>query len=685
MAGRDKSDKREALARRRTVGRIRLAAVGFVLGSLLGASLAAILLRPPGSDASGDRAPPSVLAVEPEEGALLSSGKATFRISFSERLAAAPIVALEGRESIPITDETFDGATWRGAVTIPDGADGAYNLTVASVRDLARNAMPDRATAYLVDTASPQARAFANANRTSVPFEVAWHGTDGNGSGIAHVGLWIQNGPGSWTPLTTGTEATGTYAMDPGDREATLAFCALAVDRAGNREGPCTAEAIVDYDPTPPGASLMPSPYWAQGPVDLSGLASNDASSAELRYYFASDNATWQGPFSGGNTTSPFRWTFAFPLGGGHYRLSARGRDARGWTEPEQSPASAEVAIGLDGEAPGSRIDPVATYWHVKPVTLFANASDDGSGTSSVDLFYAYRPNGTAAWSPWAFAMTRTQSPWTFPFDFPRGDGRYELATRARDRAGREEVLPPIGQGDVGLAFDRDLPEAAALLLPTFIDPAAKRTNATWTASPAADVVRFEVHRGLEATFAPDGMACGNSETCVTSGGRDVRTAWIPLPQENVTFYMRTRTIDDGGLVADGNAYGVIFHGLGFDTANAYANAAPLPKGIAWSERLQYVGVCQDCADAFKVTLARGDVLALSLAVPSTGDFRLAVYDSAASLVNQSKHAGFGVWESLQYEATVAGTYYVVVDWSNVFGLGNRNEGWYTLASEILA
>ena len=683
MARRNESHKREALARRRAIGRIRLAAVGFVLGGVLGASLAGILLSPPDDPSSADRTPPYILSVEPEDGALLAAGNATFRIAFSEALAAPPTVDLAGTTTIAIEDESFDGLFWKGAATIPEGADGSYNLTVAAIRDLRHNEMPGHATTYLVDTEAPRTRTRALVNRTSAPFDVAWDASDGHGSGVARVDLRYRGSTGPWIILTSGPEAAGGYRVDPGEVEATFMFCALAVDLAGNPEGPCTDGATVDYDATPPSASLLPRPYWALGPVELDGIVANNASTAELRYYFASDNATWQGPFSGGNTTSPFRWTFAFPFGGGHYRLSARGRDGRGWTEPEQTPWSAEVAIGLDIEAPGSWIDPVGVYWRAEPVTLFANGSDDESGVATVDLYYTYRANGTASWSPWTFAMTRVQSPWVFAFDFPQGDGRYELATRARDRAGREEALPPLGQGDVALAYNAHAPEAAVLLLPNFIDPAAKATNTTWTATPAPDVVRFEAHRGTTATFTPDGMACEISETCVASLSRTDRTAWILLPLENLTYFMRIRTVDDGGRRTDGNAYGAVFHGLGFDTPSSLGSAAPLPLEVAWSERLQFAGTCQDCSDTFKVTLSKGDVLALSLAVPSTGDFRLVLLNSAVTTLAESKRTGYGVWESLLYEAIGAGTYYVVVDWSNVVGPGNRNEGWYTLAAAI--
>jgi hypothetical protein len=683
MARRDGSDKREALARRRTIGRLRLAAVGFVLGCILGASLAGIIAMQSHPEAGPwDRVSPHLVAVEPEEGAPIAAGNATFRITFSEILAEPPIVSLEGAASILLEDETFDGTDWQGASAIPPGLGGAYNLTIASVRDRSGNAMPLRTINYLVDTDPPRTRTYAP-GRSSAPFEISWDASDGDGSGVARVELRYREGSGPWLLLASSLEASAAYAFDPGDRESNLTFCAQAVDRAGNREGACTEGTIVDYDATPPGASLLPQPYWALGPVDLSGIAANNASDAELRFHFASDNATWQGPFSGGNATNPFRWTFAFPLGAGHYRLSARGRDARGSVEPEQGPTSCEVAIGLDTAAPASRIDPLSSYWRAEPVAVFANASDERSGVVSLDLYYAYRPNGTAAWSPWTRAATRVQSPWTFTFDFPRGDGRYELSTRARDGAGREESLPPIGQGDVTLSYNAQPPESAALLLPVFIDSGVKRTNVTWNASPAPDVVHFEVHRGTTSAFSPDGMACENSETCVLSLSREDRTAWIPLPQENVTYFLRVRTIDDGGRSADGNAYGAVFHGLGFDTPNGYPGAVPLPLGIAWSERLNYNGICLDCVDAFKVTLARGDVLSLSLAVPSTGDFRLLVANSAGTTVAESRRTGFGVWESLQYEATAAGTFYVLIDWSNVIGPGNRNEGWYTLAATV--
>src|SRR2546422_2362812 len=103
---------------------------------------------------------------------------------------------------------------------------------------------------------------------------------------------------------------------------------ALAPDRAGNRQARSNPQIMVAYDPSPPSAALRPAPgYWFRSSVSLSAVAAANTTAAALRFYFATDNATWQGPFGAGNATS-LSWTFSFPLGGGHYRLYAQGMDS---------------------------------------------------------------------------------------------------------------------------------------------------------------------------------------------------------------------------------------------------------------------------------------------------------------------------------------------------------------------
>ena len=680
------TDKRDVLERRRKTSRTRVLAVAFALGCLLGAGLAHVIATATTSvdPADRDRTPPAIVAVEPPEGTFLPAGPRSFRVAFSEILAASPNVVLTGPVNLTATEESFDGTTWRGAFPVPSGADGPYALQVDGARDMHGNARAAAALPYVVDAAPPRSRASVPANATALPFEVAWDAED-DGSGIERVELWARAEDGPWTLRFTSPDDRGTYRWDPGERRAALGLYALAVDRAGNREEPPTEpDASVAYDPAPPSASVVPSSrYWHRQPLALTAIAGPEVASVELRYHFAADNATWQGPFPAGNDTAPFTWTFPFPLGPGHYRLHGRATATDGAREADQTPAAAEVHVGYDVELPTARLVPPPAYWHAVPLEVTAEAADDRSGVASLDLFFAHRPNGTAAWSGWIAAGSRAEPPWTFPFDFLRGDGRYELVVRARDRAGGEEALPPPGFGEVPIGYNRDAPAAPNLALPVFVDPATWRTNLTWTAAAPADLVRFEIHAGTFADFAPDGAPCGTSATCLLEVARGARSAWAPLPTENATWWFRVRAVDDGGLAADSAAVGANGHGLGFDTPNTYATASPLPLGVAWSERIAYASGCVDCTDVFKVTLAAGDLLGLTLAVPPTGDFRLVVYDAAIAVVAKSQTAGLGVWESLSVELPSAGLYYIVVDWSNVFGPGNRNEGWYTLAATI--
>ncbi len=677
------TDKRDALERMRKSSRVRTLLAAFGIGCLVGAGvaqvLAAIAANPPGAP---DSSPPAILAVDPPEGSFLVAGNASLRVTFDERLAAPPVPTFSGAGNGTVDTEAFDGRTWRGRIAIHAGDEGDGVLRLAGISDLVGNSAGGVDVRYRVDAVAPTATASSALNATTGPFDVAWDASDGAGSGVARVELWARM-DGAWSVLTAKDDARGSHRVDLGARRALVDLAAVAVDRAGNRQAGPVPQARVLYNAIPPSAALALAPsYWFRAPADLAAVATANTTGAELRYYFAPDNATWQGPFSAG-TSASLAWAFAFPVGIGHYRLYARGQNAFGDVEPDQASDATELAIGFDDAVPSSRLQPLAGYWHASPVEVTAEAADAGSGIARLDLLYAFRPNASAAWSAWAVAGGRADPPWILPFDFPRGDGRYELTTRAADLAGNVEGTPPPGSAELALGLDRDAPPAPDLRQPDYIDAATRRTNLTWSASPPGDVVRFEIHRGASATFAPDPSPCETSTTCVLETARDDRTAWVPVATENATSWFRVVAVDEGGLNAASEAFGANFHGLGFDTPGTFALAAGLPVGIAWSERLQYASSCVDCADVFKVSLAAGDTLSLTVAVPSTGDFRLVVYDAAIQVLATSQRSGFGVWESLAVTAPMSGVYYVVVDWSNVFGPGNQNYGWYTLSASI--
>ena len=670
-------DRRRALERVRRWGRMRSLLAVFAIGVLIGAGLAHLATPTPPEEP--DLLPPTVVSVEPPEGTFLR-GAASFRIAFDEPLAASPLVTLAGETDLPVVEAAFDGRSYRGRVDLANATDGSYEMQVTGLVDYSGNRGANFSVAYAVDATPPEAEAFAPTNATSQPFDVTWNASDGNGSGIARVELWSRADGGAWTLLVTSPEDRGTYRMDPGDLRAAFDFAAVAMDRAENREGfPSAAEASVLYSPVPPSASLLAvDGYWFREPLNVSATFGPYATTAELRYYFAPDNATWQGPFATGNGTE---WTFPFPLGAGHYRLYARARDAGGVLEVDQPASAPEVLAAYDASAPSSRLTPVSPYWQTGNVTMSANATDDRSGVASVELLYAYRPNGTIAWSPWTLAGARSREPWTFEFTFPEGDGRYALSTRARDLAGREEALPIPAERDIEIGINRGPPSAPVALPPAFIEPDGGRANLTWLASPPPDLVTFEVHGWKTADFVAD-LPCVMSTTCIARMGRDDRSAWVPLPSENATQWFLVRGIDEGGLASESARVGAIYHGLGYDTPDTYALSSPLPIGIAWSERIEYIDACKDCTDAFRIVLAEGAALTLSLAVPYTGDFRLLVVDAGLRVVATSDARGYGIWERLDFVALAAGMYYVVVDHAGVTN-GGRNEGWYTLGATL--
>ena len=665
---------------------MRIVLAAFAIGAVLGAGLVqtVVLLSAPPFQEEPDVRPPAIVAVEPAEGATLAAGGASFRITFDEPLAGSPEVTLVGPTNYTATEVSFDGLSWRGEAPIAAGSDGRHELRIEDVADANGNRPGTLSYVYSIDTTAPTAVASVVSAAASAPFDVSWDADDRNGSGISRTDLWWRADGGPWSLLMTSPDMRGIHRVDPGIRKATFDFAATAVDRAGNEEpGTLTAEATVAYNAVPPSASLLAvDVYWVRAPVDLTAIAGPNVTAVDLRYHFAPDNATWQGPFSAGTDAAPYAWRFDFPLGPGHYRLYARARDGEGTWESEQGPAVAETPLGYDVEPAASQLATVSPFWQSQPITVTAQATDDRSGVVRVELHYAYRQNGTAPWSPWIFVASLALPPWTFPFAFPRGDGRYALATRAVDGAGNGESLPPVASADVSIGSDRDIPAVPSFGVPTYIDPAPRLANVTWTDSPAPDVVRYEIHRGTTAAFAPDEGACGTGGTCVAETGPEARAAWASLPTENETYWFRVRAEDDGGLAATTPSAGAVFHGRGFDTANTYALATPLPVNVAWSERIDYAGGCGDCVDIFKISLNALDVLSLRLAVPATGDFRVLVLDASYAEVARSDVRAWGAWESLSVEVTKGGTYYVVVDWAGVGGAG-RNEGWYTLGAIV--
>ncbi|MFH0815391.1 MAG: right-handed parallel beta-helix repeat-containing protein [Methanobacteriota archaeon] len=117
------------------------------------------------------------------------------------------------------------------------------------------------------------------------------------------------------------------------------------------------------------------------------------------------------------------------------------------------------VFITGDSTAPSSGCDVTGAYWRTTtPITLTATAIDasPSSGIANVELFYRYGAiNGT--WTvPWTSAGIDNAALWSWPFNFPDGQGFYEFYTIATDKLGQTEAAQAVA--DLRHGFDSDAP-----------------------------------------------------------------------------------------------------------------------------------------------------------------------------------------------------------------------------------
>jgi flagellar hook assembly protein FlgD len=99
------------------------------------------------------------------------------------------------------------------------------------------------------------------------------------------------------------------------------------------------------------------------------------------------------------------------------------------------------LEVVVDDTPPASSVLPISPYWHnVVPLEVEATASDELSGVDKVELFYRYSADNITFGS-WTLFATDTETPWSWRFDAPEGDGYYEFASIANDGVGNLELF----------------------------------------------------------------------------------------------------------------------------------------------------------------------------------------------------------------------------------------------------
>ena len=248
------------------------------------------------------------------------------------------------------------------------------------------------------------------------------------------VHLYRQAEDGTTADLGVSTQSTG--SMSDGPLSAgTYTYLAAAMSGGATSTMGATGAVRVADDVTPPSARLL----LANGDVRAAGATAPaefiDAagSPAEMRLaesLSALSAAAWL-PFVAQTT-----YTFS-PVAGFH-TLFAQVRDAAA-----NESGVFEDAVILDLAAPTSSAGPAEPSTFASSIWLSCTAADDDQ-VDFIQLWSRYRAGQTGSWGAWEQGGdTRDACPMIASFG--HGDGDYEFATTAVDRAGNREAMPAAG------------------------------------------------------------------------------------------------------------------------------------------------------------------------------------------------------------------------------------------------
>ncbi len=207
-----------------------------------------------------DNIPPTVVAFSPANGAIQVAPEAVVRVTFSEAIdpasATAGAITLTGPEG-PVagrTDLILNGTVLVFTPNLPLAPNARYTVTLASLRDVAGNALPAPApvTFATIDTVPPMVvtLALAPGARTIQGLTVTVVATTAD-TDVAFVDVFADG-------VLTGTDTTAPYAVPlvllPKVTPTQIVVTAVAQDKVGNR-GPA-ATLVVPVEPPPPPAAV---------------------------------------------------------------------------------------------------------------------------------------------------------------------------------------------------------------------------------------------------------------------------------------------------------------------------------------------------------------------------------------------------------------------------------------------
>jgi hypothetical protein len=345
------------------------------------------------------------------------------------------------------TNLTVGGSSGSFAFTGVNG-DAQYAFAV-QVGDAFGNLSPTPQgagmAATIYDTTAPQIGSITapeGVNETPIP--VVYNGvTDGEGSGVQSVELWVRKDAGPWAATgMTRNNSSGTFHYPAAEGDGEYAFALRARDRAGNESpeptGAGLAQTTLDSTFTP--GKLAAPEFATELPIELSY---SDASAGEQAapvivhlWVKVGEEGTWQ---ETGLTATGESGEFAFDAADseGHYFFGLQAENDAG--ERSQAPQLLGQAATLYDATPPEGVITSPTIARELPVRIEYEADDgEGSGVERVRIWVKQGPDGE--WEDTGLVLTEAEG--AIEYDAMDQDDHYYFAIQVTDLAGLQSAEP---------------------------------------------------------------------------------------------------------------------------------------------------------------------------------------------------------------------------------------------------
>jgi len=268
-----------------------------------------------------------------------------------------------------------------------------------------------------------------------LPFIVSFSAID-NICPVVSTTIYYRFNGGEWTDIGWTTDrAVGEFVFDIDRGVGSYGFTTISTDAAGNKEVLTDESECTAYiDLHAPSSSCASDEYASGASIDVRYSAHDDSPFVNTELYYREDGGEWRDSGLVGHGTSG---TIAFaPESDGIYDFFTHVVDMAGRSEIMKN--EPECTTIYDTTDPLSFVS-VPAYVSTATITnLECTGTDNLSGVANMRIYSRFGSD--------EFAFTGLQTDTdhaVFTYHWPKGEGRYELFSIAKDKAGNVQATPP--------------------------------------------------------------------------------------------------------------------------------------------------------------------------------------------------------------------------------------------------